>query len=167
MSRRRTLAATILLTLATAGCGSTLDSSNAVAARLQESHAMRLQLSRTTATEGELLPLTVTLTNTTDATIAFEGNTCPRGVFEVEDAAGERIDPRIELILCAAYTKTERLAPGASFSWSVQWPAARYSPSRANRLPGPQTVRIRARYWIAGGALVAGEWQDVRVSPAS
>jgi hypothetical protein len=167
MPRLRPRAATLLLALASAGCGSALDSASAVAAQLQESDAMRLALSRTSATEGELLPLTVTLTNTTNDTIAFEGNTCPHGVFEVEDAGGARIDPRIELILCAAYTKTERLAPGASFSWSVQWAAARYSPSRVNRPAGPQTVRIRARYWIAGGGLVAGQWQDVRVSPAS
>lgn len=160
-----TAALAAALALTSAACGSALDSTSAVAAKLQESEAMRLVLASTTTTEGDLLPLTVTLTNTTGATISFEGNTCPYGVYEVEDPDGVRVDPRIELILCAAYTKTERLAPGASFAWTMQWPAARFAPSRQNRPAGPQTVRIRARYWVDGGGLVASAWQPVVVKP--
>ena len=126
---------------------------------------MRLQLSRTTVMEGDLLDLTVTLSNLGDATLTFEGNTCPFNVFEVEDAAGARIDPRLELILCAAFTKTERVAPGQSYSWSTQWVAARYGPATTARAPGAQVVRIRPRYWVDGRKEVSGAWQSVTVTP--
>ncbi|MFN8666538.1 MAG: hypothetical protein U0164_04995 [Gemmatimonadaceae bacterium] len=161
---RSTLAA-LALCAGSAACGTILDLSPASSQSVLGTEAMRLQLSKTTVNEGDVLPLTVTLTNTTSAAVTYQGNTCPFNVFEVQDAAGERIDPRIELILCAAYSQPVQLAPGASTTWSLEWIAARYAPSRASRPPGTQTVRLRARYWI-GKQLVASEWQSVAVKQA-
>ena len=158
-------ALTLLFALSAAACGSIVENDRAAQARLAGSETMRLQLSRTSATEGELLPLTVTLTNTSSANITFEGNTCPYNVYEVEDADGTRIDPRIELILCAAVTIPTTLAPGQSKSWSLEWNAARYAPSKVNRAAGPQPVRIRARYWV-DRVEVSSPWQTVTVHPA-
>ncbi len=164
----RTRASLAMLTLAatSVACGTIVESDRASEARLAGAETMRLQLSRTSATEGELLPLTVTLTNTTSANLTFEGNTCPHNVYEVEDADGTRIDPRIELILCAAVTIPTTLAPGESKSWSLQWNAARYAPSKVNRAAGPKPVRIRARYWVNNKVEVSSAWQTVTVSPA-
>ncbi len=161
----RTTLAALALSVGSAACGTILDIAPESSQNLLGAEAMRLQLSKTTVDEGELLPLTVTLTNTTSATVTYQGNTCPFNVFEVQDAAGERIDPRIELILCAAYDQPVQLAPGATATWTPAWMAARYAPSRVNRPPGTQTVRIRARYWI-GKQLVASEWQSVAVKQA-
>jgi hypothetical protein len=83
----------------------------------------------------------------------------------VEDADGTRIDPRIELILCAAVTIPTTLAPGQSKRWAVEWNAARYAPSKVNRAAGPQSVRIRARYWV-DKVQVSSAWQTVTVHPA-
>ncbi|HEX4933429.1 MAG TPA: hypothetical protein VFV33_09635 [Gemmatimonadaceae bacterium] len=156
----------VVVTASASACGNLLETSTGASRSVLGGEAMRLQLSKTTVTEGEFLPLTVTLTNTGDSDITFEENTCPFGVFEVEDAAGTRIDPRIELILCAAYTRTMRLRPGDSYSWSPLWVAARYAPSTVDRAPGVRTVRIRARYWVSGKQLVASAWQSVTVNPA-
>lgn len=161
----RSTLATLALCAGNAACGTILDLSPASSQSILGTEAMRLQLTTTTVTEGDLLPLKVTLTNTSDATITYQGNTCPFDVFEVQDAAGERIDPRVELILCAAYVQTVRLAPGASTTWSREWRAARYAPSRVNRPAGTQTVRLRARYWI-GKQLMASDWQSVTVKQA-
>jgi hypothetical protein len=165
LARTRTIGAVVLLALTGAACGSIVENDRAAESRLSGSETMRLQLSRTSATEGEPLPLTVTLTNTTSANISFEGNTCPHNVYEVEDADGTRIDPRIELILCAAVTIPTTLTPGQSKSWSLEWNAARYAPSKVHRPAGAQQVRIRARYWV-NRAEVSSPWQTVTVQPA-
>lgn len=166
MTRFRSTCAALLLAFASSACGNVLDSAPADERSIVSDEAMRLQLSRTTVTEGTLLPMTVTLTNTTGRPITFEGNTCPYNVYEVQDAVGERIDPRIELILCAAYTQIVTLAPGASKTWSVEWNASRFAPERSARPNGPQQVRIRARYWIDGKTEIAGSWQSVTVNQA-
>lgn len=166
LARTRASLATLTLAASSLACGTIVSSDRAPESRLAGDETMRLQLSRTTATEGEPLPLTVTLTNTTTANLTFEGNTCPYNVYEVEDADGTRIDPRIELILCAAVTIPTTLAPGQSKSWSLEWNAARYAPSKVDRAAGPQPVRIRARYWVNNKVEVTSAWQTVTVQPA-
>ena len=166
MMRLRSMCSVLLLALAGSACGSSLDSTADSERSVISDETMRLVVSRTTVTERTLLPLTVTLTNTGSQVMSFEENTCPFSVFEVEDADGVRIDPKIELILCAAYTRTLRLQPGQSYTWSLEWPAARYAPSRQNPPAGAREVRMRARYWVDGKALVAGNWQSITVTPA-
>lgn len=166
MTRFRSTCAALLLAFASSACGNILDTAPADERSIVSDEAMRLVLSRTTVTEGTPLPMTVTLSNTTGRPITYEANTCPYNVYEVEDAAGQRIDPRIELILCAAYTQIVTLAPGASKTWSVEWNASRFAPERSARPNGPQQVRIRARYWIDGKTEIAGSWQGVTVNQA-
>jgi len=156
----------ITIALLTGGCGSIFSNAPEDARSIVDGDAMRLQLSSTTVTEGQPLSLTVTLTNAGTSPITYEENTCPHSVYEVEDANGTRIDPRIELILCAAYTRRVQLLPGESTTWPLIWNAARYAPSESNRAAGQQTVRIRARYWVNDGQLVSSAWQSVVVRPA-
>ena len=120
----------------------------------------------TSATEGQSLPLSVTLTNTTTSTVTYQGNTCPYNVFEVMDLQGTVIDPRIELIFCLAYTETITLAPGQSKEWNVAWLAQRYPAVNRPLPPVPTTsakVRIRARYWINGTTEVGSAWKEITV----
>ena len=147
-----------LIVLALAGCGTILDGGG--------TSRMTVTLSSRTIREGQDLQVTVTLTNVSDRRIGYEGNTCPWGLFEVADSRGQRIDPRIEAILCAAYSVTVTLDPGASKTWTQPWTAARYAPSTTNPDPAaPATVRIRGRYWVNGDAAVSTEWVDVTVEP--
>lgn len=127
---------------------------------------MEMALSSTTVREGENLQVAVTLTNISDRSITYEDNTCPHGVYEVADSRGQRIDPRIEVILCAAYTRRVTLDPGQSKTWTQAWLAARYAPSTTNPNPGAAaTVHIRGRYWVNDHAEVSTDWVEVTVEP--
>ncbi|MGQ0649923.1 MAG: hypothetical protein ACT4P7_20420 [Gemmatimonadaceae bacterium] len=141
-----------------AACGTILDGGG--------TSRIELTLSAATVREGQVLPLTVTLTNTSAQSITYEDNTCPWGVFEVADANGQRVNPRIELLLCAAYTRTVTLDASQSKTWSTSWSAARYAPSTVNPSPSASaTVKIRARYWVNDRAEVSSDWMDVIVQP--